>query len=807
MLTWVGELRYAIRLLLRSPGFTLVAVAALALGIGANLTIFGFVNALLLRPLPALEPDRLIRADSGGAGFLEWYVHYDDYLEYRDRNQSLSDLAMFSMGGMLAVRLEDGPPETIHVMPVTGNYFEILGVPAAMGRAIAPEDDESGAARVVMLSDVGWRRHFEGDPAVVGRTLTIEKTPYTIIGVAPADFTGTTSPVIPRLYVPWSARDFVGQSDLPGRRRGYLIGRLKPGVSRSEAQADLSRIAAQIAEQENRRTSLTVYPATTPMPGFVKMMTGAAALFMIMVAVVLAVACDNVALLQLARSAARRREMGIRLALGASRLQLIRQILVESFLLALLGGLGAVAIALVTSTWLTQIYLPVPMPIALTFDFDGHVLVFAIGISLTATLLCGLGPVVRSWRTDVVSSLKEGGLAASTSGSRWRSSSSMVVIQVASSTMLLVTSGLLVRSLSTPQQRGLVADRVLMATVRFPKSDYTDREGLAFCEKLVEHTEGSPGIVSVNVVDNVPLTSNSPLSPTDMHAENAGAPSDRENGARRVYTNRVSGGHFRTLGIPLLEGRDFTALDDVGSPAVGIVNETLARRFWPGESPIGKRLGAAAGPWIEVVGLGRDSKYESIQEVPKALLYRPLAQQPVATVTFLIKTEGDPRAATSVVRARVAELDPNLPVYNLNTLEERIGLNLFPNRALALVSSILGLFALALGTMGIYGLMSYLVEQRRREIGVRLALGASSSRVVNLITRQGMTWTVTGVVLGLTLALVFIRFLQGRLYGLSATDPIAIGGVLALLIATAYAACALPAKRASRTAPLAVLRE
>ena len=791
MFAFLNDLRYGVRLLLKAPAFALVAIAALAIGVGANITIFGFASELLLRPLDVTEPDRLVR----GYGDIKdpvAVIDYSDYEQYRDRNSSLASLALFHWGGLRPVRAESGT-EMLHVMPVTGNYFSTLGVAAAMGRAITPQDDAPGAPAVVALSDVCWRRHFHADPGVVGRTIFIKRIPVTIIGVLPASFNkgAIGGPVVPQFYLPWNL--------LLGRAgAGQLIGRLRPGVSRQAAQADLARVAAQLTAEHNRRTTIALYPATTMAPSFRGTMALFAVMFMAVVGLVLLICCDNIAILLLARTAARRREIAIRLALGASRAQLVRQLLAEDLLLSLLGGAGACAFAFVTARWLSQIYLPVPMPIALTFDFDWRVSLFAAALSLGATLLFGLGPALQAVKAEVVSALKEGGSGAAASGGRMRFA--LVVAQVAMSSALLVTAVTLVRTLTAPQAsaRGFNTDHVLMAQLNLPSGDYTPAQALAFYQKLQQELERTAGVLAVSLADNIPASNIKPIAYADLQSD--------ANGSQRVFSMAISPGHFRTIEVPLLAGRDFNPRDDSGSAAVAIVNQTLAQRFWPGESPIGKHLQAASGAPVEVIGLARDCKYESLQEAPKSFLYRPLAQQYAGTVALLVKTAGEPLAASSLLRSRIAELDANLLAYNLNTLEDRVGLNLLAERAAAAVSGILGSLALALGAIGTYGIMAFLVQQRRREIGIRMALGAQPGDVLRLITRQAMQWTLVGLALGSSAALGLVRLLRRLLYGISPHDPVAFLSVAILLAATAYLACYFPARRASRIDPLDALR-
>jgi len=795
----LSDARYGLRQLLKSPTFTLVVIFALAVGIGANITIFGFANALLLHPLDVFEPDRLIRAYSKPDNPVEM-VGYDDYEQYRDRNQSLASLAMFHWGGLRPVRLREGL-EMVHVMPVTGNYFETLGLGAVIGRTIRPDDDKPGVGDVAVLSDACWRGHFDSDPSIVGRVIVINRIPVTVVGVLPAAFKGTIgTPVVPQIYVPW--RGLPCQWNCGG---GHLIGRLKPGQSRDAAQADLSRIAAQLTTEHKRQTTISVSPARTLAPVFIGAASWFAILFMIVVGVVLLIACDNVAILLLARAVTRRREMGIRLALGASRSRLLRQLLTEALMLSGIGTAGAMALAYVSARWLTQIYLPVPMPIALSFDFDWRVVGFAVVLSLVTTLLFGLGPGVQAAKQDVISILKEGGANSSTGDVHIRSS--LVAVQVALSTVLLAVAAISVHSLVAPGRKtsSLDPNHILIATLNLPRPDYSAEKGTAFYERLLESFEHAAGVTSATLMDNIPLANSKPLPYEDMRRE--GNETLAGGGAQRVYRFATSPGSFRTFSIALLEGRDFTSRDDASAAAVGIINQTLAHRFWPGESAIGKRLRSESGNWIEVIGLAQDSTYEARDEGPKAVLYRPAAQQYSPTMTLFLKTTGAPGAAASLVRSRVADLDPNLLAYNIIPLSDRLDLGFLPNRAAAIVAGILGIGALLLGTIGTYGVICFVVQQRRREIGIRIALGAQSGQVAKLIAGQGFKWTAVGLACGLPAAIGVSVVLRRFLFGVAAADPEALLGVAALLALSAVIACYAPARRASRMDPMMALRE
>jgi predicted permease len=795
------DTRHGVRTLLKSPGFALVTVAALAVGIGANLTIFGFVNALLLRPLAGTtDPHRLIRADLGGPNPIENNVLYDDYVAYRDRNQTLSQLAMFHPGGLLPVRVTGRAAEPIHVMPVTGNYFETLGVQAAIGRTLSARDDQPDAGAVV-LSHEGWTRYFDADPRIVGQAILINNVAFTVVGIAPDQFAGTASPVIPRMYVTLKAL----RLPPPNTPRGYMVGRLAPGATIESAQADFARVASQLRTERNLPVTVAVYPATTSMPGLQRVFSIFAALFMVIVGAVLWAACSNVAILQLVRSNARRREMAIRLAIGATRMQLVRQLLIENLLLALVAGSVGVGIAVATAQWLTQIQLPVPMPIGLPlFDVDWRVAVFAVGISLFASLLSGVGAALDTRLTNASAALRHEPGAASGPFNR----QSLVISQVALTTVLLIIAVAMTRSLIRPPDYGLDANGVLIASVELPRSQYSDEEARPFFDRLVNAAESSGGVISATLVETIPVAINRPLSVAELDVRESAASTDGRVSRPRVLVNHVSPGHFRTLGIGLVGGRDFRREDDGRAPRVAIVNETGSRRFWPGESPLGKtlRLGAE---FVTVIGVARDSKYESISEEPKAFVYLPLAQRSTALLeaTLLLKTSGDPRRAIPRVRTIVADLDPGLVLSNLNTLDDRLALAFLPNRAAAITSGLLGLIALALGTIGTYSVMAFLVLQRRREVGIRIALGARPQSVVGMMTRQGVRWIAMGLGIGIVMAMGAVRVIAGLVLGVSANDPVPAVVVLLLLGSAGYLACFVPARRAGKADPLAVLRE
>jgi len=788
-----NDFGYGARQLWRSRAFTLVAVLALGIGVGANITIFLFVNQWLLRPLDAREPGELIRitgpgAEATAAGYSNNDAHIllRDYLAYRDRNQTLSGLTASHPGGPSRVR-SDGPAVMVPVSPVTGNFFEALGVPAAMGRTLRPEDGKPGALPVIVLSDVGWRRFFHARPDVVGTTAYIDGEAHTVIGVLPAWFGGTYVPMVPQIF-----RPFIEDRLDAFPFRVQLIGRLKPGLTPAQARADIARIAGTLTATDGQERPIEVYPARPVVPFMLRGVSVLAGLFALIVIVVLLVACDNIAIFMALRSAARSREIGIRIALGATRAQLIRQLLVESAIVSTAGGVLGLYCAYVTARFVGQFYLPVPMPFALTFTMDWRVVLFVVGASCVATLLCGLAPARRALKADVVAALRQSTVAGSVQ-------SGLVITQATLSTALLITAVVLGHSLTAklPQPRGFTSAGVVMATVPLSGNAYTPQRRETIFNALLERFERAPGVSSAAMVDNIPLANNTVLPQVTLRSGNSTV---------HASANAVSRGLFQTLGIALLAGRDFTAGDDARAGPVAVVNDTLARALWPGQSPIGKHV-EQSGRSIEIVGLVRDSKYVSLDEAPRPFIYHPVAATAIASPTFLMKSTGDTTALLAFVRARLAEIDPDLVAYNLMTLDERLTLGLIVNRAAATLSGGLGLLALALGSFGLYGTMSFLVALRRRELGVRLALGASRRSVMALVATQGMSWAGAGMLLGLGAAWIAALGLNRFLSGVSASDPLAFAAAPLVLAAAAYLACHLPARRAARLDPLDALRE
>jgi len=799
--TFLADVRYGGRVLLRSPGFTFVAVAALAIGIGANLTIFGFAKELLLSPPAGIaDPDRVVRVFTNRFS----NTSYANFEAYRDRNHTFVALAAFRDESM-SLRGE-GAPEQIFGLAVSGNYFNALGVPAAIGRPILPADDRADGPDVVVISDRFWRLRWAANPGVLGQTITLNGRPAVIIGVAPSGFTGTLAPFLPDVFVPVTQPRHGGEISSV-----QLIGRLRPGVAIGEAQADLMTLAAAMVigpAPDNPRPMITVYWARTLAPEIAMPAAVFTGVLLAVVGLVLLLACVNIANLLLSRSAARTREIGIRTAIGASRSRLVRQLLTESLLLAAAGGAAASVLAMAVARPIAAAAgsLPLPAPIGLAFVVDWQLIAAAVGLSLLTTVAFGLVPALQSSKPHVLPALKDGAATAAPKQSRLRAV--FLAAQVAMSTVLLVLAALFIRGLVRAEMldRGLVTDGVLAASIDLESAGYNQARGAIVYEQLLERLERTPGITSANIVDIVPLT-------LSNRADQMVSEGQRERvDATLVYRNRVTPGHFRTLGIPLVVGRDFDARDRAQGAAVVIVNETLARRFWPGENPIGKRLReltdrGAPRPWFEVVGVAGDSKYATVGEDPKPFMYRPLAQEYTPAGVVMVKTRGNAADALPLVRAAVADVDPNMALFSVTTLDSATSISLLPVKVAAMVAGTLGVLALILGAIGLYGVMSYLVRRRTREIGIRMALGAQRGAVVELVTRHGMRWTGIGLAVGLAASFAVAKLIAGFLYGVGPADPTAFVGIALLLIGTAYVACYIPARRASRIDPLVALRE
>jgi predicted permease len=666
----------------------------------------------------------------------------------------------------------------------------------------------------VVLSHAFWTRRFGAAPDVIGRALSLNGHPFTIIGVAGQEFTGAIHPLVGEFWVPLTT-DAVLRPALDSAARldtisFHLIGRLKPGIDRARAQADLDTIGRQHRRERgdpDNRQAVTVYGSRVLVPEFSSPVTAFVAVLMTLVAVVLLIVCVNVANLVLARAASRRVEWAIRQSLGAGRGRLVRQLLTENLLLALAGASGGVLLAFWCARLVSAIRLPTPVPIVVDLSIDVRVLAFTAVLTLGATLAFGMVPALTASQIDLGGALKD----ARSSGSH-RVRSAFLVVQVSLSVVLLIAAGLFVRSFRHLQASdpGFEASGLVTATFDLETRGYPEGRGREFIRALARRLEAAPGVADVNLVDIVPLTLSSSTTFLLRDADALPAPGETPS-TRPIHTNAVTPGHFRTLRIATIAGRDFTELDDEAAPRVAIVNETLARMFWPGRAPLGQRLrplrARTSGEAIEVIGVVQDSKYATVGEEPRPFMYRPLGQAYVPRLTVLIRSAGSQVSASSLVAREVRALDPALALFNVQTLSEAMSVSLLPTQIAGGLLGALGLLVLALAALGVYGVLSFLVRSRTREIGFRVAMGATRPAVVTLMTRQAVTWTVVGIAIGSGAAALATRFLRAFLYGISPTDPLTFGGVALLKAAVALVAALVPAVRASRLDPITALRE
>lgn len=813
------DLRFACRMLAKSPGFTLVAVVTLALGIGVNTAIFSLVNAVVFRPLPFENPDRLVEVYRGEERIGSIFS-YLDYIEYRDRSRIFEELACFSYAPISTGRGDRTELRTGQI--VTGNYFAALGVQAIHGRLLTADDDKTpGAHPVAVLGHRLWQQEYGASPELIGQTITLNGHPYTVVGVAPEGFFGALPVFNPDVWVPMMMQGQIepGTDMLANRNTTWLrtIGRLKPDVSLAQAQANLDLVAAQLPEvdphrYEGERASLARPSGVGLPPEARPMALGLSALVMSMVGLILLAACANVANLLLARSAVRRGEIAIRLALGASRWRLVRQLLTESMLLAVIGGAAGSAMAM----WGLDIVgalrpqLPYNISLALDFGLDGRVFLFAALLSVLTGLVFGAVPALQATNANVVPALKDDTGASTLGLRRSRLRSTLVVGQVAVSLILLIGSGLFIRSLLNARSidPGFDHENVLGVSLAFSLHDYDDASGRAFYRGLLERVRVLPGVESASVDKCVPLGFAVQTREYWVEGRPPMVGPDGSEQAENVNTSVVGTDNFKTLGIPLLRGRDFTDLDTQDSPRVTIVNQAFADRVWPDQDPLGRRISleGTEGPFLEVVGVVRTIKYVFIGEDPRPFLYLPFEQNYDPDVNLLVRTEGDPMALSGPVQDVIRGLDPDVAPSDTRVLSDWIGYALLPARFAGLLFGAFGALALLLASVGLYGVMSYTVEQRMREIGIRVALGAERPDVLRLVLRQGLMLTLVGLGIGLIIALAGTRVVAMLLYDISATDLTTFAGVSTLLVAVALLACYVPARRATKVDPMAVLR-
>ncbi len=814
----LNDLRFALRMFGRRPGVAGIVVLSLALGIGANSTIFSLVNGILLRPLPGVaRPGELAGLDCRLRGTdFPIGLSYPDYLDVRDGNTAFTGVAAYNQ--IYASLGAAGRAELVYGYIVTGNYFQLLGAKAELGRVLGPDDDRKrGAQPVAVISHGLWQRRFGSDPAVVGSNVKLNGQPFVIVGVAPRGFIGTEVMFTPDLWVPMAMH----QQIVPGAPEPFdkrqerslrALGRLRPGVGLPQASAQIRLLGERLAREHqdsNAGVSLDVVPESEARleAGLGNIVNVASTVLLVLAAIVLLIACANVANLLLSQAASRAREVAVRLAVGADRRRLLRQHLTESLLLAAVGGGAGLLLAFWLSTLLSRFRSPTSIPFAFDFSLDHRVLLYTTLISVCAGLIFGLAPALHSTKADLVPALRGDPGAAGTRRRSWLRSTLMIA-QVASSLPLLVGAGLFLRSLENAHHidLGFEPRDVLTFSVDLALHSYSEANGRTFFHRLEERVRGLPGVRSAALGGPVPL---------DFYAvaKEAAVPG-REPGPDKHYPeilySSVAPGYFQTIGTPLVQGRLFDSRDGEHGARVVVINQAMAKSLWPGRNPVGQQLlvGGAGGEVCEVVGVVKTGKYRILAESPMSYFYRPLEQSYQPKMTLLVKTNGgDPRAVEEEVRRQVQALDEDLPVFDVRELDGLIGGRaLMPFKVVTTLASAFGLLGLILAAVGLYGLQSNSVAQRSREIGLRMAMGARPADILRLVLRRGLTLTACGLLIGLTLAFLLSKVMSRLLLDVTSTDPIAFGGVVAMLLAVTTLASYVPARRAIRQDPARTLR-
>ena len=798
------DLRFALRGLRKRPGLTLIAVLSLGLGIGATTTVYTWLNTFVLRPLPAV-PDfgRIVAINTRGPGNSNWSISYPNLRDWRAESRSL-DVAASAMGE-LGLRGEGGTVERTWASMVSGNYFDVLGVRPALGRLVTMHDEEQRAP-VVVLGYAYWRRRFAGDPTIVGRHLQFDGHDLTVIGVAAPRFGGTIIGLQFDAFVPVTLVPMLtGLTGLEVRQDEFMdgVGRLRAGWTLAQARQELDGLARRVAAETgdpDARAGAWVRPfAEQGAAAFLKPVLIA---LLGVTALVLLIACANVANLLLARAIARRREIGIRIALGADRWRLVRQLLTESVALGLLAGGVGILVAYWSRDAIAGMVPPAPFPISLAFALDGRVQLFALGVTLAAAMVFGLLPALRASHTTPVPTYKDeigGG-----SSHRSRLQSTLVIAQVALSLVSLVCAGLFIRSLEASRNADVGftgADHVLLVSTDLHLAGVPDSQRVAVATQLLERLRAVPGVEAASLAMFSPLGfggSNSVGVVPEGYV-----PQPNEN--LSIEYNAVGSDYFRAMGIPVVRGRGIGVGDVAGALGVAVVNERFAQRFWPGQDPIGRRF-RRNGVWRTVVGVAKQGKYHSLTETAEPVVYIPLAQEARSDFDVLVRTSGDPRPLTAAVRRAFQDVNADLPFLDVRTMAEQMQAAVFVQTIGATMLAAFGAMALILSAIGIFGVLSYYVGQRTREIGLRVALGAGRREVVGMVVGRALRMVALGLAGGLVLALGAGQLLRSQLIGVGPHDPLTYLGIAVLLALVGLAAAWLPARRAARVDPMVALR-
>jgi predicted permease len=813
------DLRYAFRMLFKSPGFTLVAVLALGLGIGANTAIFSVFNGMLWRPLPVKNSKQLVVVASKTRDFqFPINLSYADFQDYRELKSVFSDLVVYAPSPVNFGA--QGRPERAWADLVSGNYFSALGIEPVLGRTFAPDE---GWVRnkdpLIVLSYKYWQKRFGGDRNIAGQTVQVNNHTFTIIGVAPEKYVGAYYFIEPDFYLPISTIGLLdpSQTDVLTRRSASflrVLGYLTPSVTPAQAMAAAQPIDQRLAQDfpdSHKGLSLLVLPelSARPEPGLGGFMSTAVIVFMLLVGLVLLIACANVANLILARANGRRKEFATRVALGASRWRMARQLLTETVLLSAFGGILGMVFARWAGMALTSIHIPSDIPLRL-FDLrlDWRIFGFAFLAALLTGVVAGLIPSLQASRTDLADTLKAGGRSGGSSASHHRFRNALVVSQVAVSLLLLACAGFFIRSLqnSAHVDMGFRVDHTLMMSVDLGLQGYNEERGQQFFKQLTERVRSVSGVRDAAVSAYIPMGYDN----SGVNVFPDGQVIDDKTNTQVVFADMVQPSYFRTAGVPVIKGREFTDADSASAPLVAIINDTFAQKIWPGQDSIGKIFRTKKdGPPIEVVGLTRTGKYLFLYETPQLYAYFPLAQRYSAGANLFVYSEGDPQQLVSAVREQLSQLDASLPVFAVTTMEAhvRYGKPLLPARLGAMLVGAFGVLGLVLASVGVYGVVSYSVSQRTQEIGIRTALGAQRSNVLGMILKQGMRMALIGTGIGIVLSFLLFRGLRTVLYGVKSTDFVTLAAVSGMLLAIAFLASYVPALRATRVDPVVALRE